>query len=66
MNLVMVLGMFVCMTSLMSLFIFTVSNAFHMPSATVSVRAGGCFWLNHVAMLLFMLCNALSVECFLL
>ena len=45
---------------------FTVSNAFFMSSATVIVRSGGLFWLNPVAMMLFILCNAVLVEWLLL
>ena len=36
----------------------TMSNALLMSSATVIVRSGGLFWLNPVAMVLFMLCSA--------
>ena len=54
------------MYELMSLCIFTVSNALFMSSITVIVCAGGCFRLKHVAMVLFMLCNAVSVDWFLL
>ena len=48
MNLVMMLGMLVCMSFLMSLCIFTVSNALLKSSATVIVHVGGCFWLKPV------------------
>ena len=40
----------------------TVSNAFHMSSATVSVCAGGLFWFKLVTMVLFMLCSAVLVD----
>ena len=40
----------------------TVSQALLMSSATVIVRSGGLFWLKPVAMVLFMLCNAVSRE----
>ena len=43
-----------------------VSNALLMSSATVMVRSGGLFWLNPVAMVLFMLCSAVLVEWLLL
>ena len=39
----------------------TVSNALLMSSATVIVRSGGLFWLNPVAMVLFMLCGVIYV-----
>ena len=42
------------------------SNALLMSSATVIVRYGGLFWLNPVAMVLFMLCSAVIVEWLLL
>ena len=37
-----------------------------MSSATVIVRSSGMFWLMPVAMVLFMLCSAVLVECLLL
>ena len=33
-----------------------------MSNATVIVRSGDLFWLKPVAMLLFMLCNAVLVQ----
>ena len=44
----------------------TVSNALIMSSATVIVRPGGLFWLNPVAMVLFMLSSAMLVKWLLL
>ena len=41
----------------MNLCIFTVSNTLLMTSTKVIVRAGGCFCLKPVAMVLFMLCD---------
>ena len=41
---------------------FTVSNALLMSIATVIVCSGGLFWLDPVAMMLFMLCSAVPVE----
>ena len=38
----------------------SVSNDLLMPSATV--RSAGSFWMNPVAMVLFMLCSDVSVE----
>ena len=60
------LVMLVCMSLLMSLSTFTVSSALFISSDTVVVHGGGCFWLKLVAMELFILCNAVSVEWFLL
>ena len=42
--------------------ILTVWNALLMSSATAIVRSVGLFWLNPVAMVLFMLCSAVLVE----
>ena len=36
----------------------TVSNVFLISSASVIVRSRGLFWLNPVAIVLFMLCSA--------
>ena len=39
----------------------TVSNTLLMSNATVMVRSGGLFWLNPVAMVVFMLCSTVLV-----
>ena len=57
-NLVMVLGIFVCISLLISLCILTVTNALFMSNATVMVHTGRS---KLVAMVLFMLYNAVSV-----
>ena len=62
----MVCGMFVWCSMCASVCMLTVSNALLMSSATVLVRSGGLFWLKHVAIVLFMLCNAVLVEWLLL
>ena len=41
----------------------TVSNPLFMSSATVIMRSGGLFWLKPVAMVLFVLCKDVLVEC---
>ena len=46
----------------MSVCMLTVSNDLLMSSATVIVCSGGLFWLNPVAMVLFMLCSVVIVE----
>ena len=56
-------GMFVCSSFLISVCMFIVSKALFISSATVIVRAGGSIWLNHFAMVLFSVCNAVTVEC---
>ena len=53
MNLVMILGMLVCMTLLPSFCIFIVSHALLMSNATLTVSADGCFWLKPVAIVFF-------------
>ena len=60
MNLMIVPGMFVCSSFLISVCMFIVSKALLISSATVIVRAGGAIWLNPFAMVLF---SAVTVEC---
>ena len=55
-----------CLLGVVYVCMLTVSNALLMSSATVIVRSGGLFWLNPVAMVLFMLCSAVLVEWLLL
>ena len=59
----MVLGMFVCSSFSVSLYVFTVSKALLMSNATVIVRCGGAIWLKPFAIVLLMLCSAVTVEC---
>ena len=66
MNLIMVCGMFVWCSLCVSVCMFTVSNYFLVSTATVIVRSGGLFWLNPVAMVLFMLSSTVLVEWLLL
>ena len=66
MYLIMVCGMFFWYSLLVSVCMLTVSNALLMSSANVIVRPGGLFWLKPVAMVWFMLCSAVFVECLLL
>ena len=46
MNLMIVPGMFVCSSFLISVCMFIVSKALLISSATVIVRAGGAIWLH--------------------
>ena len=46
MNLMIVPGMFVCSSFLISVCMFIVSKALLISRATVIVRAGGAIWLN--------------------
>ena len=63
MNLMIVPRMFVCSSFLISVCMFIVSNAFFISSATVIVCAGGAFWLNPLATVLFSVCSAVTIEC---
>ena len=56
-------GMFVCSSFLISVCMFNVSKALLISSATVIVRAGGAIWLNPFATVLFSVCSAVTVEC---
>ena len=53
MNLMIVPGIFVCSSFLISVCMFIVLEALLISSATVIVRAGGAIWLNHFATVLF-------------
>ena len=52
-------GMFVCSSFLISVCMFIVSKALLISSATVIVRAGGAIWLNPFATVLFSVCRML-------
>ena len=60
MNLMIVPGMFVCSSFLISVCMFIVSKALLISSATVIVRAGGAIWLNPFATVLFSVCSAVT------
>ena len=55
-------GMFVCSSFLISVCMFIVSKALLISSATVIVRAGGAIWLNPFPTVLFSVCSATTVE----
>ena len=61
-NFIIVLGMLVCSSFLISVCMFIVSKALHLSSATVIVRAGGGICLNPFATVLFNVCSAVTVE----
>ena len=63
MNLMIVPGMFVCSSFLISVCMFIVSKALLISSATVIVRAGAAIWLTPFATLLFSVCSAVTLEC---
>ena len=56
-------GMLVCCSFLISVCMFIVSKALLISCATVIVRAGGAIWLNPFATVLFTVCSAVTVEC---
>ena len=63
MNLMIVPGMLVCSSLLISVCMFIVSKALLISSATVIVRARGAIWLNHFATVSFTVCSAATVQC---
>ena len=63
MNLIIVPGMLVCSSFLISVCMFIVSKVSLISSATVIVRAGGAIWLNPFATMVFTVCSSVSVEC---
>ena len=63
MNLMIVPGMLVCSSFLISVCMFSVSKALFTSSATVIVRAGGAIWLNILATVLFNVYSVVTVEC---
>ena len=63
MNLMIVHGMLVCSSFLISVCLFIVSRALLKSSATVIARAGGAIWLNPFATVLFTVCTVVTVEC---
>ena len=63
MNLMIVPGMLVCSSYLISVYMFIVSKDLLISSATVIVCAGGAIWLNPFATVLFNVYNAVYVEC---
>ena len=56
-------GIFVCSSFLISVCMFILSNVLLISSATMTARAGGVTWLNPFATVLFNVCSAVTVEC---
>ena len=56
-------GIFVCSSFLISVCMFIMSKALFISSATAIVRAGGTIWLNPFDTVLFSVCSAVTVEC---
>ena len=63
MNLMIVPGILVCISFLISVCMFIVWKDLLISSATVIVRAGGALWFNPLAMVLFTVCSTVTVEC---
>ena len=64
MNLFIVPEILVCNSFLISVCMFIVSKSLLISSATVIVRAGRAIWLNPFATVMFTVCTAVTVECF--
>ena len=56
-------GILVCRSCLISVCLFIVSKALLISSATMIIRAGGSIWLNPFATVLLTVCSAVTVEC---
>ena len=65
-NFMIVPGILVCSSFLISVCIFIVSKDLLMSSATVIVRTWVAIWLNPFATVLFTVCSSVTVECFFL
>ena len=63
MNLMIVPGLLVCSSFLISVCMFIVSKALLISSAALIVRAWGAIWFNPFATVLFTVCSAVTVEC---
>ena len=63
MNLMIVPGMFVCSSFLISVCMFIMSKALLISNATVIVRAEGAIWLNPFATVLFTVFSVVNIEC---
>ena len=55
-------GMFVCSSFLISVYMYIMSKALLISSATVVFRAGGAILLNPFATVLVCVCSAITVE----
>ena len=61
MNFMIVPGILVCNSFLISVCMFIVSKALLISIATVIVRAGGAIWLNPFATVLSNVCSSVTV-----
>ena len=57
-------GTYVCNSFLISVCMFMVSKALLISIVTVIVRAGCAIWSNLFATVLFSVCSAVTVECY--
>ena len=63
-NIIMIVpGILVCSSFLISVCMFIVSKALLISSDKVIVHAGGAMWWNLFATVLFNVCSAVTVEC---
>ena len=62
MNLMIVPGILVCSSFLITVCMFIVSKDLLLSRATVNARAGGAIWLNPFVTVLFSVCSAVTVE----
>ena len=62
MNLMIVPGMLICISFLITVCMFIVPKALLISSATVIVHTGGAIWLNHFSTVLFNVCSSVTVE----
>ena len=58
-----VTGILVCRSFLISVCMFIVSKSLLISIATVIGRSGGAIWLNLFATVLFTVCRSVIVEC---
>ena len=63
MNLMIVHGILVCSSFLISVCMFIVLKALLISSATVIVRTGEAIWLNPFDTVLLNVCSAVNVDC---
>ena len=56
-------GMLVCSSFLISVYMYILSKALLISSTTVIVRAGRAIWLNPFATVSFNVCSSVTVEC---
>ena len=63
MKFIIVPGLLFCISFLISVCMIIVSKALLISSGTLIARAVGAIWLNPLAMVVFNVCSAVTVEC---